>query len=483
MNKKLKKSKHYYIQDMLDVNDKKHFKKILKQHAGSPTKATKIQKFMKKHIIFKYFALDERIRYFNYVQNFLKDIPEDSCVTQKQFTNRNGQHHNGLTIDNIIDLEKQMGRRSAYGIIYRTSVKNMLGRFPIASKLMEKNQDNTKEVQLNTIFSNKILKNKLSRHFLLCYKTFTCSTSTPSYYIALNELALGDLWSLCKTGSNNYIIQFLQNDSVLLNIILQCLLSVATFHKLGYIHQDCHGGNFLYHMTEDTSGYYRYKILGKDFYLKNCGYTMMIYDFGLAEEYTTKRPDYYDHYDNTFNKQLYNQDNNRNRPFIYDYYDYRNTMRTFWKEYCYPHLTDTVKPFIDNIMELSSPNKYQNEDELITDLCKLFVETCPVNDLFTDELPANQKCINIKPYIIDDSLHSISHSRRTSPTAARTSPTAARTSPTAARTSPSSSSRSSSSYDIMLSSSSASSGMSGLSSSASSSSSLTLPKTKIRRLT
>ena len=45
---------------MLDINDKKQFKKILKQHAGSPTKANKIQKFMEKNFMFKYFALDER---------------------------------------------------------------------------------------------------------------------------------------------------------------------------------------------------------------------------------------------------------------------------------------------------------------------------------------------------------------------------------------------------------------------------------------
>jgi hypothetical protein len=60
MDRKMKKSKHFYIQDMLDINDKKQFKKILKQHAGSPTKANKIQKFMEKNFMFKYFALDER---------------------------------------------------------------------------------------------------------------------------------------------------------------------------------------------------------------------------------------------------------------------------------------------------------------------------------------------------------------------------------------------------------------------------------------
>jgi hypothetical protein len=376
-------------------------------------KATKIQNFMKKHLISKYFTLDERIKYYHYVQKYLKGIKKQSCLQPKKFGDQNG-----FNIAGIIDLEKKIGSASVYGVIYKTSVKDMLGRFPIASKLaaMDTDGDNTKEIELNVAFSNYIVvKQKLSRHFLLCYKSFQCyqmknSKFLPNiirnkrYHISINELAQGDLWGLCKKG-NAYNKTFLQEGELVLNIILQCQLGVATFHKLGWVHQDCHGGNFLYQVTENKSGYFHYLILGKNYYMKNCGYNMMIYDFGLAEEYSSgKRPHYYYHYDNQFNNKMYEQENDTNRPFIYDYYDYRNMMRTFWVEFCYNHLSPQIKPFVQSVMRLSQPNAFNNENELISALCELFVNRCPYQNLFTDKLPPGEKIINDKPFIIDDSI-------------------------------------------------------------------------------
>ena len=139
--------------------------------------------------------------------------------------------------------------------------------------------------------------------------------------------------------------------------------------------------------------------------MKNCGYNMMIYDFGLAGEYQVgNRPHYYDHYDNQFNNKMYEQDNSRNRPFVYDYYDYRNMLRTFWVEFCYNHLSPRIKPFVQSVMQLSQPNAFNNEDELISGLCDLFVNRCPYPNLFKTQLPPGEKIINDKPFIIDDSI-------------------------------------------------------------------------------
>jgi hypothetical protein len=386
----------------------------IKRPGGSGTRsarsrnATKIQRFFKKNLLFKYYTLDERIKYFNYVQRHLRNVNKNSCLVSKKFG-----PNKGFTIDNIIDLEKQIGRASKYGAIFKTSVKGMLGRFPIATKLMEIEEDNTRELKLYVAFSNYIMKRKLSRHFLLCYKSFQCKkkgTNVPKviqktpYHISLNEIAQGDLWNLCLTPNNDYNTQFLQDDALVLNVVIQCLLSIATFHKLGWIHQDCHAGNFLYHLTENKEGYYHYKILGKSYYLKNCGYTMMIYDFGLAEPYKNSRPYFYDHYDGQFNNRMFRQDNDTNRPFIYDYYDYRNMMRTFWKEYCYGSMTPAAKAFISDVLNLSAPNRFANEDEMIRAMCELFATGCPVANLWTDTLPAGQTTVNSEPFIIDATL-------------------------------------------------------------------------------
>lgn len=430
--------KHYFVKDFLDRKDKKLFEQSI-QLAGGPgdstsmksmrdKQATKIQTFLKQSLLSKYFSLDDRIKYFNYVQNFLKQMHPNSCLQEKDFKHDN----EGYTIGDIIDLEKKIGTESRYGIVYKTSVKNMLGRFPIAAKIMSANSNNTKEVEMNMAISNKILKRKLSRHFLLSYKSFICRDPSEvpffiannyeyrtgvvgrDYYITLNEIAIGDLFSLCirrvgQIQSSNY--EFFKKNDLVFNVILQCLLSVATFHKLGYVHQDCHSGNFLYHMTEDTTGYYHYRILGKDYFLKNCGYTMMIYDFGLAEPYTGQTPSKYDHYNDVFNKKgtknLYNQDDDTNRPFIYDYYDYRNMMRIFWHEYFYDSMLFKVKPFVNKVMDLSAPNKYSNEDELISNLCTLFVTECPAENMFVESLPVGEKTVNDKPYIIDDTLNNV----------------------------------------------------------------------------
>jgi hypothetical protein len=133
----------------------------------------------------------------------------------------------------------------------------------------------------------------------------------------------------------------------------------------------------------------------------------MIYDFGLAEEYTQKRPSYYDHYDALFNTPVFEQDTDTNRLFIYDYYDYRNMLRTFWKEYCFSSLSPNGKIFMTELMRLTAPNRFASEDELIDNICQLFVTKCPSKNMFVENyeaLPSGEKLVNMKPYFIDETL-------------------------------------------------------------------------------
>ena len=78
--------------------------------------------------------------------------------------------------------------------------------------------------------------------------------------------------------------EIFKDDELIINILFQTLISIGTFHNIaGYVHKDCHYGNFLYQKNNDN-GYYEYSFNGKTYYLKSCGYNIMIYDFGFSEE-------------------------------------------------------------------------------------------------------------------------------------------------------------------------------------------------------
>jgi hypothetical protein len=390
VKKIVEEQKKDYIQQSLHKSASSTSRKV--KEMLHKIKATKIQKFLKSNLIKKYFTLDKRVQYFKYVRDFLKKINQKACLKPKDFKDSKGQVISGYTIDNIIDLEKQIGTKSAYGVIYRTSVKNMLGKAPIATKLSPINIQNKKEIDINVKISKGIVRPKLSRHFLLTYKAFECEKQdihvpkivmNTKYYITLNELAHGDLASLSENQ------HYLRNNDLVLNMATQALLSIMTFHSLGYIHYDCHWGNFLYHMTEDKTGYYHYKIYNKDYYLQNCGYTLMIYDFGMSEK-------------SSKTKYLKN----------YTVNDYVRILSAFKnkadKGWCKPPnlVSPGISTFINNLQtEITRSPAYQNNHvDINNNVILKHLLQLPVKNIFVNVLPAGAKIINDSPYIIDETL-------------------------------------------------------------------------------
>jgi predicted unusual protein kinase regulating ubiquinone biosynthesis (AarF/ABC1/UbiB family) len=95
--------------------------------------------------------------------------------------------------------------------------------------------------------------------------------------VSINELAHGDLKTLVAKRD------VAGNMNLMCNLLFQVFISIGTFQNLvGYVHNDAHYGNFLYQMNNEK-GYYEYEFDGKKYYLKACGYNMMIYDFGLSK--------------------------------------------------------------------------------------------------------------------------------------------------------------------------------------------------------
>jgi hypothetical protein len=256
-------SKSVFLNDMIE--DDKNFKT-----------ANKISNFLKSKLIVNKYTLDNRVYFLNYIKNNLKHVKDDDCLEKKQF-----KDSEGYTIRNIINLEKRISKDNFNGEIYKTSVKNSLGVFPIATKVMKTNASNLFEISLMNKITDDIIMKKLSKHFLIIYRSCLCKKreiSAKSSLISVNEIANGDLATLLNNP------EIISNNELLYNILFQTFISIATFHNLlSNVHNDCHGGNFLWHYNNEK-GYYHYIFNGINIYLKACKYNIMIYDFGLVKK-------------------------------------------------------------------------------------------------------------------------------------------------------------------------------------------------------
>ena len=244
----------------------------------------KIQKFFKKFAIKDKYTLDNRVKYYNYLINYIKDIDKNECV--EKYTEDNVTKY---TIADKLFLIKKIGTESVNGVIYLTIVKNVLGGNLLASKITPILKDNYKEINIMRNLTDNVISQKKSRHFLMMYKFFVCpknklgiQVSDNKRLIAINELAHGDLKMLMEDRN------VIANDELMYNIFIQTFLSITSFHNLAkYYHDDAHHGNFLYQKNKEE-GYYHYVFKSTSYYLKACEYNIMIYDFGYATKFKKK---------------------------------------------------------------------------------------------------------------------------------------------------------------------------------------------------
>ena len=77
------------------------------------------------------------------------------------------------------------------------------------------------------------------------------------------------------------------------SIFAQLIITIFLFHnKFEYYHNDTHLKNFLYKKVNADDKYFHYKIGDNNYYIKNCGYVIVLSDYGLSkkinEYYTNK---------------------------------------------------------------------------------------------------------------------------------------------------------------------------------------------------
>jgi hypothetical protein len=167
------------------------------------------------------------------------------------------------------------------GKVYISKVKYT--RYNVVLKLMKKNKDNIDETKIMKNITEQILLLKHSKHFTLFYNYYECGkTDVEHPLISVSELADGDLYTLLTSSGFFDNVDVAVNN--LYNLLVQCIVSLGTFHNFGYIHNDAHDRNFFYQTNNDNKeGYYKYKYdTNKTFYIKSCKYNLILSDFGQS---------------------------------------------------------------------------------------------------------------------------------------------------------------------------------------------------------
>ena len=197
-------------------------------------------------------------------------------------------------LNNNILLYKQIGSKSAFGIVYKSKIigndnDNSNDKMP---KFVCKIQLLTKQFKQELLIFEKLstyaLKNNIY-HFPILYSSSICNNiirndkypellekaknNFKKYSIILYELANGDLKSFIYKYADKLTTKIWKN------IYEQIFMLIYLFHSLDLFHGDTHDGNFLYTKIK-PGGCFHYKINDVDYYIENIGYKWMIWDYG-----------------------------------------------------------------------------------------------------------------------------------------------------------------------------------------------------------
>ena len=344
----------------------------------------------------------DRINYFIIMKKYLLSIKEkNNCLRLYNIDEKTK-----LPIYRIgkrIILDKQIGTKSAYGIVYLSHFKSnvrygtkfdRLNKFAV--KITNQTKNNFNEVKVLEDLTKQVIGLKCP-HFPISFGSLLCNStiksnnpddysivkdkhnkkkyfpdlvnSNKSLVIQINELAAGDLHSL--------IIGPLKYD--IYNIMVQIFIAIMFFHDCTKsYHGDPHSGNFLYHKIK-PGGYFHYNIYGKDYYLENQGYLWVIWDFGLINPFEDK---------NKYGKKPSKVPINYDYKYILDalnYYNYKLTSNAYYMK----------KELYDNVLKYNAITDYTK----LNDLNKEILNYLLLNvSSFTTIKPSN--IINKTAYII-----------------------------------------------------------------------------------
>lgn len=244
-----------------------------------------------KPILHKTDTTEMRVKYNNIISNYLKNVQPCVDETTVKVNNIDTQK---LTLtdannDPLVIFDKRIGSESVYGVAYMNMGKRFANLLKFSCKLMSVTRDNTMETKILKEMTQLVI-NGVTPNLPLTYNILKCNTkckiqlcpqvTRSKYYVVMSELANCDI--------QNWFKEVYTYDEYM-SVIMQLLISVQTFHNMGYIHNDTHLGNFLIHKIKPGGfWHYVYKSGNKDIdiYIPNTGYLAVIWDPGLANKKT-----------------------------------------------------------------------------------------------------------------------------------------------------------------------------------------------------
>ena len=281
--------------------------------------ALKIQKIFTPFIKRISSNIIDRINFFIIIRKYILSINKKNKNNCMRLYNYDKNTNLPIyRLGNKIILDKQIGSKSVYGIVYLAHYQsninnqnnlNKLNKFAI--KVINYSKNNEIEYKVLKEVTKQVILFKCP-HFPITYGLIKCDNKKirSKYDISIvNEIALSDINKsknypdlirnnislyyqineLASGDFNKYRVYYCNNEKQLLNSIAQIYISIMFFHKhINAFHNDAHAGNFLYHKIK-PGGYFHYNIYGQDFYLENIGYLWVIWDFGLIEPFSNSK--------------------------------------------------------------------------------------------------------------------------------------------------------------------------------------------------
>jgi len=225
--------------------------------------------------------IENRIKTSSIIKSYFKDINPCLLETDEKI----------LYLENIKNIplvffNKRIGSESGNGVAYlNTGNLNFKDDLKFSSKLITKvSAKSGLELQILREMSELVLAKKTpnmpiiylqlecnNRHTLKNFGELAFFTQFNNYVIIINELADQDLKVLVTKD------QSILNYDIYISILMQTIISIYFFHKLGYLHKDIKLDNFLVHNVE-PGGYWYYKINNENIFIKNLGYLIVIWD-------------------------------------------------------------------------------------------------------------------------------------------------------------------------------------------------------------
>lgn len=184
----------------------------------------------------------------------------------------------------IVYFDKRIGSESVYGVAYMNMGRGFAKLLRFSCKLMSsKIRGHKQEIEVLEKMSS-FAETGESPNMPITYTSLKCTkrcaidecpanTKEGGYYVVINELANCDIQNWFTKSYAPEVYE---------SVIMQMVFAIYAFHNMGYIHNDCHLGNFLIHEIT-PGGCWRYKVDNTNVYVPNKGYLLVMWDPGLAK--------------------------------------------------------------------------------------------------------------------------------------------------------------------------------------------------------